>query len=251
MAGVVLSELHIPASHRCGNAIIVTAPYDPGAIITVSHLAGETTSTELFLRLELKPRDFVDCVTCPAGIIVINGTCVSCGENTYNPNARGLECIPCPAGTRSPPGSSILKHCRCRGEESGTSGLTGPDGGLCWACPEQHYKSIAGSGSCDKIMNARSAISLSYAIGTPVRNILDRGFRRNWFLGDRVHVQRRGRRGHNDVVLTYVNIDTIGSFWVPFNVNPLVRSEDKYIFLVQSHTRLQKNETESGFAIAS
>ena len=176
LAGVVLSELHIPASHKCGNAIIVTAPYDPGAIITLSHLAGETTSTELFLRLESKPRDFVDCVTCPAGYIVTSGTCVSCGENTYNPNTRGLECISCPAGTRSPPGSSDLKHCRCRGEESGTCGLTGPDGGFCRVCPEQHYKSITGSGSCDKITNFRSAISLPHAIGTPVRNILDRGF---------------------------------------------------------------------------
>ena len=90
---------------------------------------------------------------------------------------------------------------------------------------------------------------MPHGIGTPVRNILDSSFRRDWFIGDRVQVQRRGRRGHNDVVLTYVNIHTIGRFWIPFNANPLVRPEDTYLFHVQSRVLLQKNATESGFNI--
>ena len=249
LAGVALPELHIPASHRCGYAVIVTAPYKPGQIITVSHLAGDITSAELLLRLELQPRDFVNCVTCPPGFVVTNATCVACQENTYNPIARGLECIACPHETRAAPASSDLRHCKCKGEQSGTSGLTGPDGGPCRQCPAQHYKTIAGSGSCDRIINTANAVSLPHEIGTPIRNILDSGFRRDWFIGDRVQVQRRGRRGHNDVVLTYVTIHTMGRFWIPFNANPLVRPEDTYLFHVQSRVLLQKNATESGFNI--
>ena len=197
---------------------------------------------------------FAPCMTCPAGYIISrgdNGTCVSCPANTYNPIQRGLVCISCPADTRASPGSLDLKNCKCRGEEVGTSGLTGPDGGPCEICPAQHYKTTAGSGSCDKIINISRAISLPYVIGTPVRNILDRGFRGNWAPGDQIRVHRGGRRGHNDVVLTYTSTATHGGLWIPPNVNPMLQLQDKYFFFVQSYTLLQINVTESGFTTMS
>jgi len=190
-------------------------------------------------------------VSCPAGFIVsgTDGTCVSCGENTYNPTPTGLVCIPCPAETRSPPRSSDLTHCKCRGEEFGMSGLTGPDGGLCRICPHLFYKTIAGSGSCDKITNTSNAVSFPHAIGTPLRNILDRGFRGNWSVGDQVRLHRSGSRGHNDMVLTYIIKRHSGSGnWFPPNINPLLRPDDKYVFRVRSTILMQINTTESGFA---
>jgi len=195
---------------------------------------------------------FAPCMTCPAGYIISNGdngTCVSCPANTYNPIPRGLVCISCPADTRASPGSLDLKNCKCRGEEGGISGLTGPDGGPCETCLAQHYKTSAGSGSCDKIINVSHAISFPYVIGTPVRNILDRGFRGNWAPGDQIRVYQGGHRGHNDDVLMYVRTAMHGGFWIPPNINPVLQLQNKYIFFVQSYALLQINVTESGFRV--
>jgi len=175
--------------------------------------------------------------------------CVTCGENTYNPTPTGLECIACPVETRSPPGSSDLTHCKCRGEENGTSGLTGPDGGFCEVCPDEYYKTIVGSGSCDKITNVSHAISFDHVLGTPVRSILGRSFRGNWSIGDQVRIHHKGTRGYNDVVLRFLPMVSRANSWVPSNLNPLLKLHDKYMFKVQARTLIQKNVTESGFAL--
>lgn len=248
-------ELVLPvksASERCGHAIVVTTACTPESIITVSYFAGEgVIGARLSLRVEEEAVDVVDCVSCPAGFIVssIDGMCVTCGENTYNPTPTGLECIACPMETRSPPGSSDLTHCKCRGEENGTSGLTGPDGGFCEVCPEEYYKTIVGSGSCDKITNVSHAVSFDHVLGTPVRSILGRSFRGNWSIGDQVRIHHKGTRGYNDVVLRFLPTVGRANSWVPSNLNPLLKLHDKYMFKVQARTLIQKNVTESGFAL--
>jgi len=248
LGGVHLPLLDVSSSQKCGAAKIATISFTAGDTLRVTenivNFAGE-----LFLELELDPIDIVDCVPCPAGYIISsdNGTCVSCGFNMYNPTVGGLECIPCPEGTRSPPGSSDLKHCKCRGEENGTSGLTGPDGGLCKMCPQEYYKILPGSMSCDKITNVSSVITLPHAINTEIRNILNRGFRQDWFPGDQLRVHRRGYRGHDDVVLTLISSAVRGLVWVPANVSPRVEPGDRFLFLVRSKTLLQKNESEIEF----
>jgi len=196
--------------------------------------------------------NIVDCIPCPLGYIIssTDETCVSCQVNTYNPTPLGVQCIACPNNTRSPSASVKLTDCKCRGAEYGDTGFSGPDGGPCESCPADHYKGISlRSGSCDKIVKSNSTISFPYAINTPLRNILALSFRDNWILGDQVHVHRSGSRGINDVVLTYTNSFIRGGYWMPSNVNPLLRINDTYRFFVKRAILLQKNASESGIAL--
>jgi hypothetical protein len=249
LGGTNLPLLSVGMSERCGIAKIATTSFTAGDTLRVSENRINVQG-ELFLELELDPIDIVDCATCPAGYIIShdNGTCVSCGPNTYNPTARSIACISCPADTRSPPGSSEVTHCKCRGEENGTSGLTGPDGGLCAMCPGEHYKILPGSMSCDKITMVASAITLPHAIDTAIRDILNRGFRQPWFPGDQLRVYRKGHRGYHDVVLTLISSAVRGRTWVPANLSPMVRAGDKFLFRVRSDILLQINASEVGFA---
>ena len=252
--GVQLALPGNTESNRCTRMKFVTTTFLPGAVITVVHKSGDNVvPSQLSLQVEQEARDKSDCIPCPLGFIVSNvtGLCIQCEENTYNPHPQGLVCISCPAETRAPPRSSDLTHCKCRGQEFGTSGLTGPDGGVCRACPPNFYKTVVGSSSCDRITNTSNAVSLPHAVGTALRSILDHGFRGNWTVGNSVRLHRSGRRGYNDLVLTY-NVRGLSNIgvWFPPNANPLVRTNDKYMFKVASAILMQKNATESGFATA-
>ena len=204
LSGVALQSLAISEEQRCGTATIAMAHYNPGDSLSVAQ-DWHVTSAELYIIVELIAADFVDCTTCPAGYIIASddGTCVACPVDTYNPEPRGLTCVTCPADTRAPAASSDKQDCKCRGAGSDDGGLTGPDGGPCQACAEQHCKAEAGVAWCDRITHTNDSLSFPHALGTPVRSILDRGFRGSWLPGDQVRVQRGGHRGTNDVVLTY------------------------------------------------
>lgn len=194
----------------------------------------------------------VDCVQCPKGHIVspTDGNCVSCGINTYNPTPLGIDCIACPNNTRSPSASVQRTDCKCRGAENGDAGFSGPDGGPCDTCPTDHYKgTVLRSGSCDKIVKSNSTITFPHAIDTPLRNILALSFRDKWALGDQIRVHRSDSRGVNDVVLTYAHSLIRGNYWMPLNVNPLLRTDDTYRFFVRRETLLQKNASESGMIL--
>lgn len=92
-------------------------------------------------------------------------------------------------------------------------------------------------------------MTFPHTVNTPVRRILAVIFRENWVVGNQVHIHRRGRRGINDVVLTYDKSLIRGGYWSPSNVNPLLRIDDKYRFFVQQETLLQKNASESGLSL--
>jgi len=196
--------------------------------------------------------DIVDCTACPVGYIISpsDGTCVPCPVDTYNPTALGIYCIACPNNTQSRIASSSQLDCKCRGAVNNDTGFSGPDGGPCEVCPPHYYKGTAfQSGSCDKVVNSNTSMTFPHTVNTPVRRILAVIFRENWVVGNQVHIHRRGRRGINDVVLTYDESLIRGGYWSPSNVNPLLRIDDKYRFFVQHETLLQKNASESGLSL--
>jgi len=253
LSGIALQNFAVGDEQKCGTATIVTVRYNPGDSLGVIENWHEISS-ELYLILELTAADFVDCISCPVGYIISeDGICVACPVDTYNPDPTDQTCVTCPVDTRAPAASVDLKDCKCRGAVSGDAGLTGPDGGPCQACPEQHYKAEPGAALCDRIANTNESMSFPHAAGTPVRSILDRGFRGSWLPGDQVRVQRGGRRGTDDVVLTYTNRTTRTRTdyhrWTPANVHPLLWLQDTYRFYVQPATLLQIDASESGFAL--
>ena len=253
LSGIALQIFTIGDEQKCGTATIVSVPYNQGDSLSIIE-NWHVTPSELYLILELTAADFVDCKSCPVGYIISDdGVCVACPVDTYNPESAGQNCTTCPVDTRAAAASSDKKDCKCRGAASGDAGLTGPDGGPCQACAEQHYKAEAGAALCDRITNANESMSFPHASGTPVRSILDRGFRGSWLPGDQVRVQRRGRRRTDDVVLTYTNSTTSTGtdyyHWTPANVHPLLWLQDTYRFYVQPAILLQINASESGFAL--
>ena len=238
---------------RCDETTIATTSFNPGDTLLVNNRENRGQSvSDIYIKLEEEPRDFVDCITCPAGYFLSSddGTCVSCMVNTYNPEPRGVICIACPVNTRALAASSALTDCKCKGEEFGVSGLTGPDGGPCHACASGYYKSVIGSWSCDKEIDPRNntAMSFQHAINTPLRHILARGFRGNWRIGDQVRIYRNGRPRVNDVMLTYSNETGTGS-WSPSNINPLLRLDNTFRFDVHTNILMQINVAESGFTL--
>ena len=275
LTGVVLQNFAVGGQQRCGTATIVTTDYNPGDSLRVTenwHAFWE----ELYIVVALEARgtdsavEPVDCIDCPPGYFVFrqffgwnsstkdvaqaqyaNETCMACPVDTYNPSSVSGFCYSCPPDTHAPAASSDKKDCKCRGARAGDAGLMGPGGGPCQACPAQHYKAQSGGGWCDRITDASKSVSFPHALGTPVRSILARGFRGSWLPGDQVHVQQGGRRGTNDVILTYSTgtAHTDYHHWTPPNMQPLLRLHDTFRFYIPSSTLLQINASESGFAL--
>jgi hypothetical protein len=69
--------------------------------------------------------------------------CIPCVVGQYKTNTGIGQCLTCPHGTSSAPGSDGLHNCKCEKGYSGTS-----DGYQCSACGTGTYKENTGTGGC-------------------------------------------------------------------------------------------------------
>ena len=83
-----------------------------------------------------------DC-KCKAGSLGPGGgPCTVCPSGKYQ---QGSECVDCPEGYTSHPGSTSAEHCL----DICDAGSYGPAGGPCVLCEEGKYKATPGTGECD------------------------------------------------------------------------------------------------------
>ena len=83
-----------------------------------------------------------NCV-CNAGFLgPAGGPCVICTSGKYQ---QGTECVDCPDGQTSAPGSTSAADC----QDLCQAGSYGPHGGPCILCEEAKYKPTPGSEPCD------------------------------------------------------------------------------------------------------
>ena len=89
-------------------------------------------------------------VACPPGFYELQvavGTlsqCQECPIGYYCAGGWPALLAPCPAGSTSPRGSSLLAHCECR-----RGFYWGESLGACLNCPPGFYKNLVGQGACD------------------------------------------------------------------------------------------------------
>ena len=139
-----------------GSAGCTACPYNTfsgefsAVSITTCSVCPENTATLYDGRSSIQ-----DCV-CIAGYKLENGSCTPCNvgkyknitssvvectlcpQNTYSNTSAAAHCTHCPDNSVSDPGSTSLGSCKC------DVGLSGPDGGLCTKCAENHYKNNIG-----------------------------------------------------------------------------------------------------------
>ena len=91
-----------------------------------------------------------DCLPCRPGTYqdeIASSTCDLCVAGTYRTkygSNSSQDCTSCPESTQSHAGSSSRVSCVCN------AGYSGPDGGLCAACPKSYFKAQNGSAACQE-----------------------------------------------------------------------------------------------------
>ena len=87
----------------------------------------------------------------PAVAADSDATCEMCAAGQYAAEASA-NCTICPENAAAPEWSGLITNCLCN------SGFTGPDGGLCVACPSGTYKPTNGSATCTRCpLNSNSS----------------------------------------------------------------------------------------------
>ena len=72
-------------------------------------------------------------------------------------------------------------------------------------------------------------LAQGFAPNMQLRSVLNNNIGGNWSAGDKVFVYANGQRGMNNVVLTYVGVNS----WSPVNCEPLLQSSSRYLFFLK------------------
>jgi len=122
--------------------------------ISGRHVIFTVTNTRLILcEVEIWSRSrFQQCISCPANYGSLAGSsgcvcspgwtwsdagqCVPCEAGTYKPTLGTEPCLPCPAKSTSPVGSTVITACRCLAR------FGGEPGAACVLCAAGKYSSV-------------------------------------------------------------------------------------------------------------
>jgi len=123
-------------------------------LISGRHVIFTVTNTRLILcEVEIwSPSLFRQCISCPANYGSLAGSsgcvcspgwtlsdagqCVPCEAGTYKPTLGHETCLPCPAKSTSPVGSTVITACRCLAR------FGGEPGAACVLCAAGKYSSV-------------------------------------------------------------------------------------------------------------
>lgn len=126
--------------------------------------SGSSLATSCKCNAGYTGSDGESCSACFAGTYktgVGSATCLNCDANTYSTTVGATAvstCLACTSNSQSVSGSTAATSCVCN------PGFTGPNGGVCAACPAGAYKPDVGAAAC----SACPVNSLSPEVSTAI-----------------------------------------------------------------------------------
>ena len=143
---------------QCSNQTWIPFPNQFGLLsATASPFLGQSSRlSPAFVSITL-----INCSACIPGKYKDTDSmaaCLQCPGGQYTAEIARTECQICPVRTYAPPNASFCRACPIHTTSQNSSdevidckcneGYTGPDGGLCAACPFDKYKNTTGSTPC-------------------------------------------------------------------------------------------------------